>query len=319
MHVYQYLWDCIKKRNSVKTTICQDADGSLFRIAWTKDSCFPPAPKTYSYIAALKKDERNIEMLAPSPRLIILGAGHIGQILCEIAHLAGFGVVVYDDRSEFVTRERFSHADGLICDKFQAIREHLTEGTSDYYVILTHGHVCDEECARIVLLREYTYLGMIGSKAKVAAVREHLQKDGYPKEKVDSMYAPIGLKIGGNTPGEIAVSIVAQLVFIKNQEHRMEFNSDIGDWIAGESHTGIMVTISQQEGSVPGKQGSRMFVRPNQSTIGTIGGGALELTAIKEAMTITRITKKHYELSENPGGVGMACQGSVEVLFEPVG
>lgn len=148
------------------------------------------------------------------PSLILFGAGHVSQDLCEIARRAGFRVTVVDDRAGFANTERFPEADRVVCeDSFEACFEGLHPGTSTYCVVVTRGHAMDLECTDFALHTPAPYVGLIGSKVKVKAVIARL-RDAQRLEGIDlgRLHAPIGLDLGGGTHGEIAVSIVAELI-----------------------------------------------------------------------------------------------------------
>ena len=129
-----------------------------------------------------------------------------------------FQVTVMDDREEFANKKLFPKDCEVICDSFENLTHYLEEckGESTYYVVVTRGHKADRQCVEQILKRNYAYLGMIGSKIKVAKTLEILRNEGYTGEQTDSIHAPIGLKIGSQTPEEIAVSIAAEIIQEKN-------------------------------------------------------------------------------------------------------
>lgn len=122
-----------------------------------------------------------------------------------------------DDREDFVTRERFPEADELIFGDFRELDKYILPYENAYYIILTRGHLGDGDCVRRLLRRPYEYLGMIGSKNKVRITRENLLKEGFSLEELDQVHAPIGIPLGGQLPEEIAVSIMAEVIQVKNQ------------------------------------------------------------------------------------------------------
>ena len=156
-----------------------------------------------------------IEVVEAPARLVIVGGGHIGRSLCKIAAEAGFSVTVVDDRPEYANQERFPEADRVICGDFEETLEELPSDTNTYYVMVTRGHKQDEISLRTVLPRPWAYVGMIGSKRRTSAVLQHLEEEGYPREALDRVHTPIGLDIGAETPEEIAVSIVAELIMVR--------------------------------------------------------------------------------------------------------
>ena len=139
------------------------------------------------------------------------------QPVAKIGKMLGFHVTVMDDREDFVTSERFPDADRLIKGSYDKLSDKIPAYENAYYVIVTRGHLGDSACARQILRRPYTYLGMIGSKNKVKLTREKLLGEGFSEEQLNSIHAPIGLPIGGHMPAEIAVSIAAEIVQEKNR------------------------------------------------------------------------------------------------------
>ena len=157
-----------------------------------------------------------IEPIEPSPELYVVGAGHVGFHLARLAHEVGFRVHVVDDREKFANHERFPTATEIVVDEIP----HWLEGTRlpahAYVVIVTRGHTNDLEALRVLAPRELRYLGLIGSRAKVARIYEALSADQMPAEQLQRVHAPIGLDIGAITPQEIAVSILAELIAVKH-------------------------------------------------------------------------------------------------------
>ena len=157
----------------------------------------------------------HVDPLAPAPRLYIIGAGHVGWHVGELAQTAGFRVHVVDDREKFANRERFPRADDVIVEPIAEWLSQAEIPASAYAVIVTRGHNADLEALRALAARPLTYLGLIGSKAKIIRITESLVADGVPPETLDRVHAPIGLDIGAVTPAEIAISIVAELVAVR--------------------------------------------------------------------------------------------------------
>src|SRR6476659_7772066 len=157
-----------------------------------------------------------IEPIEPSPELYVVGAGHVGFHLARLAHEVGFRVHVIDDREKFANRERFPTAAEVIAEDIPAWVERTKIPQFAYVVIVTRGHTNDLEALRALAPRELRYLGLIGSRAKVARIYEALETDGISRECLARVHAPIGLDIGAVTPQEIAVSILAELIAVKH-------------------------------------------------------------------------------------------------------
>lgn len=156
----------------------------------------------------------HIDPLTPAPRLHIIGAGHVGQHLARAAADAGFHIHVVDDREKFANAERFPGAQVVVAP----IPEWLQSAdlpASSYVVILTRGHQHDLDAMRALAPRDLKYLGLIGSRAKVARISDALQAEGMAADALARVHAPVGLEIGAVTPAEIAISILAELIAVR--------------------------------------------------------------------------------------------------------
>jgi xanthine dehydrogenase accessory factor len=157
-----------------------------------------------------------IEPIEPSPELYVIGAGHVGTELATLAHAVGFQVHVVDDREKFANRERFPDATDVVTEDIPTWIARTQLPPHAYVVIVTRGHTNDLEALRALATRELRYLGLIGSRAKVARIYDALQQGGLAGECLKRVHAPIGLDIGAVTPQEIAVSILAELIAVKH-------------------------------------------------------------------------------------------------------
>jgi xanthine dehydrogenase accessory factor len=157
-----------------------------------------------------------IEPIEPSPELYVIGAGHVGLHLARLAAEVGFRVHIVDDREKFANAERFPTAAEIVVDDIPAWIDRANLPPHAYAVIVTRGHTNDLEALRALAPRELRYLGLIGSRAKVARIYEALVADRMPAEALQRVHAPIGLDIGAVTPQEIAVSILAELIAVKH-------------------------------------------------------------------------------------------------------
>lgn len=155
------------------------------------------------------------EVLQGEPTLLIVGAGHIGQALARMAKMVGFRIVVVDDRLTHANQAFFPDADKIICRDFvEALQEYPLDYNT-YIVLVTRGHKHDEVSLRVVISSPAAYVGMIGSRRRVTTVLRHLVEEGVPQALVERVYTPIGLDIGAETPAEIAVSILAELIKLR--------------------------------------------------------------------------------------------------------
>ncbi len=156
-----------------------------------------------------------VEPILPQPTLYIFGGGHISFSLAKIAKMVGFRVVVIDDRSEFANPKRFPEADETLADDFQVVFPKLKINKSSYIVIVTRGHLSDETVLEWAVRTDAKYIGLIGSKKKVSTLFLNLQSRSTPTEVLERVHAPIGLDIYAETPEEIGVSILGEIIKVR--------------------------------------------------------------------------------------------------------
>ena len=164
-----------------------------------------------------KKMEVLVEPIFSEPTVFIFGAGHVSQQLASLAKRVSFRIVVIDDREMFANRERFPEADEVIVSEFEKSFDHLTIDDSSYIVIVTRGHLYDGTVLEKAVKTDARYIGMIGSRKKIHTLYLNLMEKGISKGTLDRVYAPIGIDINSETPEEIAVSIVAQLIKVRGE------------------------------------------------------------------------------------------------------
>ena len=157
------------------------------------------------------KDNLFFQFITALPEIHIFGAGHIAVPLYEIAKLCEFKIFVYDDRKEFAKKERFPEAEVILVD-MEKVGEKINFNPSCYFVLVTREHKHDEIVLKQLLGKPYAYIGMIGSKKRVRAVKERIINQGFNKDEVEKIHSPIGIDIGAETPAEIAVSIMAEII-----------------------------------------------------------------------------------------------------------
>jgi xanthine dehydrogenase accessory factor len=154
-----------------------------------------------------------VEPIRSPGTVFVAGAGHVGQATAALCAFAGFTAVVLDDREDFLTRERLPQAGRLhLVQGFEGCFQGLEVNPDGFIVILTRGHVHDRTVLAQALQTPAGYIGMIGSTRKRDAIYRSLQEDGVSQAELDRVHCPIGLSIGADTPEEIAVSIVAELI-----------------------------------------------------------------------------------------------------------
>ena len=277
-----------------------------------------------------------VEIFKRESRLIVFGAGHVGKHLCNFASKTGFNVTVVDDRAYFANKENFNEDVDVICNSFEIAFDNLNINEEDYVVLVTRGHKYDKFCLEKILnLNDLKYIGMIGSKRRVKAMKEELISEGYSKEKLDSIYSPIGLNIGAVTPEEIAISILAELISVKrigklavkNEPIKIgnssELNKEVVEKLSTIKDEKIsIVTVISTKGSTPRKAGSKMVVYDTANVIGTIGGGCAEANIIVKAANIAGSDNFKIETIDMTGQIaeeeGMVCGGIMTVLIEGI-
>ncbi|MDE3112041.1 MAG: XdhC family protein [Chloroflexota bacterium] len=156
-------------------------------------------------------NELLVEPVVAKPRLVIAGGGHVGLAIARMATLLEYEVTVIDDRPDFATRERFPDGvEVMQADMVEAL-ETMPIGWNTFVVIATRGHKLDSHCLRAAVKTQARYVGLLGSRRKTILVERMLRDEGVPEERLRDVHAPIGLDLGGRTPPEIALAIMAEL------------------------------------------------------------------------------------------------------------
>ena len=264
----------------------------------------------------------------PPERLILLGGGHVSLALYEAALKVGFAVSVVDDRPAFASYTRFPEAKEVICDSFENALPRLNIGAGDFVCVLTRGHRDDVTCMKFLLRgNEPRYLGMIGSHRRVKGLFELLAEEGYDKERIGRVHAPIGLSIGAVIPAEIAVSILAELIAARHALPAGEGvlpqqNTDMDAlrFLRDDSHPAALLLVLSTKGSTPVKGGALMGTDKLGNNAGTIGGGCGENQAILAARRLIGTGRSQVVTVDMTNDVaameGMVCGGTMDVLIE---
>jgi len=153
-----------------------------------------------------------VEPIVAIPTLYLFGGGHVSLQIAKIATMVGFKTVVIDDRPAFANKERFPMADATLVEDLTTVFERLNIDDQSYIVAVTRGHQHDEPVIEQAIRTSARYIGMIGSKRKITRMWKKLIERGADRERLAQVHAPIGLEVGADTPEEIAVSIVAQMI-----------------------------------------------------------------------------------------------------------
>jgi xanthine dehydrogenase accessory factor len=176
-----------------------------------------------------------LEVVETPATLLIVGGGHIGLSLATIGAHVGFTIAVLDDRELFANPERFPMAEQVMAGDLTAHLDAFPIDHTTYIVLVSRGHKQDETALRAVVRRDAAYVGMIGSRRRVATVLRHLAEEGYPVEALERVYTPVGFDIGAETPEEIAVAIIAEIIGVRrggSGRHMREHRARI---VAGEA------------------------------------------------------------------------------------
>ena len=269
-----------------------------------------------------------VRRFLPPERLILLGGGHVSLALYEAALRVGFAVTVVDDRPAFSSYTRFPEAKEVLCDSFENALPRLNIGAGDFVCVLTRGHKDDVTCMKYLLRgNEPRYLGMIGSHRRVKGLFELLGEEGYDKERIARVHAPIGLSIGAVTPAEIAVSITAELIAARHAQPAVagllpQQNTDLDAlrFLSDDSRPAALLLVLATKGSTPVKGGALMGTDRLGNSAGTIGGGCGENQAILAARRLMGTGKCQVVTVDMTNDVaameGMVCGGTMDVLIE---
>jgi xanthine dehydrogenase accessory factor len=264
-----------------------------------------------------------VENYAVKPRLIIIGAGHVALALAQMAKLADFTVIVFDDRSSFANTERFACADEVVCDGFGHLFERIAIQKTDYVVIVTRGHQYDAvSLAGVLSGVEPCYTGMIGSKRRVAIVKKQLALEGADSSRLERLHSPIGLAIGAVTPAEIAVSILAEILSVKRLASatcHASCDLEAVEAIAAGMDADALITIVDTFGSAPNEPGAKLAMSYTGAIQGTVGGGCGEADAMRAARELIAVGGWRWhtiDLNDSAEDEGMVCGGEMRLIIE---
>ena len=259
------------------------------------------------------------------PQLVVCGGGHVAAALVKQAKLLGLPVLAIDDREEFAQQLRAAGADTVLCAHFAQALQNVSGGAETYFAVLTRSHAFDLDCLTLILQKPAAYVGMMGSRGRAALVRRQLLETGLDSQRVESLCAPIGLAIGAQTAAEIALSILAQIVSIKNARPQTEgFSSALLEAMAQTDAAGqqaVLAVIAARHGSTPREIGAKMLVRTDGSIVGSVGGGIMEhrtILAAQEMLTgaAPAYQRLHFSADgKNDDAAIAACGGSMEIVL----
>ncbi|MBI5034705.1 MAG: XdhC family protein [Chloroflexi bacterium] len=159
-----------------------------------------------------------VEPLLTAPTLVIIGAGHVGAAVAQLAKTLGFRIVVIDDRPDLLTPQNFSHADERMVGDIVARAREIEMTPQTFVVLATRAHALDAALLGALIAKPAAYIGMLGSDKRAQAAKDAMSKQDVPEELLARLHMPIGIEIGAETPQEIAVSIMAEIIQVKRQK-----------------------------------------------------------------------------------------------------
>ena len=266
------------------------------------------------------------ERFGAVPQLIVCGGGHVATALVKQAKLLGMPVLAIDDREEFAQQLRAAGADTVLCAPFTQALQDVPGGAETYFAVLTRSHAFDLDCLTQILQKPAAYVGMMGSRGRAALVRRQLLETGLDNQRIDALCAPIGLAIGAQTAAEIALSILAQIVQVKNARPQTEGYPiallDAMVQAENASTPAVLATIVARHGSTPRDVGAKMLILPDGSTTGSVGGGIMEYRTVQAAQAMLvqdAPALQCLQLSadgKNEDAAIAACGGSMQILLQ---
>lgn len=339
MNIYEAIRSCGSSRENITATVTEGSlagskalisggriimstdDGSFFsahagEICSVRENC----------LRSIGGAQVFFEVIGHEKKLIICGGGHVSMPVIRIGKMLGFTVTVIEDRPEFAQNAENAGADRVICDSFASGLSAVGGGEDSYFVVVTRGHRWDRECLESIFGKERAYIGMMGSRRRVSLLKEELLASGISAEDVSSLRSPIGLSIAAETPEEIAVSIMAEIIEVKNRSgisvvYTKELLAAI---LNDDGQKKVLATIISRKGSAPRSVGTKMLILEGGKCIGTVGGGCAEMYIITHAgimleagETVPKII--HVDMTASAAAdEGMVCGGRIDVLLEPI-
>lgn len=268
------------------------------------------------------------DLLGNEKKMVICGGGHVSIPVIRIGLMIGFKVIVLDDRPKFADNARRAGATEVICEPFEQALKNIQGDEDTFFVIVTRGHRYDHICLENIAKKKHAYIGMIGSRKRVAKVKEAILGNGGDAEVLNRVYTPIGLNIGAETPEEIAVSIMAEIIEVKNKSLRNGgYSKEIMQGILkeeNEQEPKVLATIVKRKGPAPREVGAKMLIMEDGTCVGTIGGGCAEADIFREARFMlmeggTNIGLCHVDMTGRYAEEdGMVCGGIIDVLLEVI-
>jgi len=243
-----------------------------------------------------------------------------------LATKVGFYVTVLEDRPSFAGEARRMGADLVICDSFEHGLAQIPDREDTYFLVVTRGHRYDKECLDIILKKPHCYVGMMASRGRAALLKKQMEEEGTDWKLLDKIHTPVGMPINAETPEEIAISIVSELIHEKNSLRKTSgYKKELMEYLTGrkKAENGMaLATIIERQGSAPREIGTKMLVLADGTLVGTIGGGCMEsevqhqcLRMIHDGDRTGKIFKVDMTVSEAEEE-GLVCGGTMQVFLE---
>lgn len=264
------------------------------------------------------------EVLEDLPELVVCGAGHVGSACIRAASSLDMHITCIEDREEFAKVAEKMGAHEVLIGDYAEILDGISGGDNYYFLAMSRAHAFDEVCLEKILKKKFAYVGMLGSSGKIRKVRSDLEKKGIPGDVFDKVHTPVGLDISANTPEEIAIAVMAEIISVKNTGKVISsaFDHEQLDAIAADPGDPLLLTVIRKHMASPRDPGTKMVVTSDGQKIGTIGGGAAEHQALKIAREYIADPSFITEIFTvgDPGKAadGMVCGGVIDVLFERI-
>lgn len=264
-----------------------------------------------------------VERLGMNARIIVCGAGTVGQEVIKLGKMLGLNVVVLEDRSDYADIAKNLGADEVYCMAFVEGLSNITPRDTDYYVVVTREHKYDKLCLQNIISRKKAYVGLMSSRNRAQIMRDTLRFEGARDEEVNAICSPIGLNIKAQTPPEIAVSIFAEIISHKNSIVKTEgYKKEILEGILNSENNSdrmILATIVSRTGSAPRDVGTKMLIHEDGSIVGSVGGGWIEANTLKLARSMFEADEKYslYE-TDRQSEEAVLCGGYESIYLEMI-
>lgn len=327
----KWIYTILTGRNAGKKTLLED--GKICWLSDPEDSFFEEHRNEF-----LENQEKGCQEIAGErifaehigsrPKLVICGGGHVSAALICVAKLLELQIIVLEDRLSFAAQAKAAGADQVICDAYEHGLEQIRADGDTYFVIVTRGHRYDQTCLEKISRMPHAYIGMMGSKRRVAIVKQGAVDHGADPEVIRQVHAPIGLDIKAETPEEIAVSILAEIISEKGKRNSgTVFTDEITRALCEtrqDSGQKMLATIITKKGSAPRAAGTKMVIFQDGTTAGTIGGGCMEAAVIQRARALmmqpdsAAVLFQEKLTTEEAEKEGMVCGGVLELFLETV-